>query len=99
MYGGGTANSEYEFLTGGSMSNLPEGSIVYQQYISQTTYSLPWLMNGLGYRTMATHPFTSSGWNRPAVYPFFGFSESTFAEAYPWKDLLREFVSDREMYG
>lgn len=33
IYGGGTPNSEYEFLSGNSAFFLPQGSIVYQQYI------------------------------------------------------------------
>ena len=47
---------------------------------------------------MATHPFNASGWNRPAVYPRLGFTESTFVDAYPYQKLVREFVSDQEMY-
>ncbi len=98
VFGGGTANSEFEFLTGLSMANLPDGCVPYQQYINGTCYSFAWLMNACGYRTMATHPYNASGWNRLAVYPYFGFSESTFAESYPWENLIREFVSDQEMY-
>lgn len=98
IFGGVTANSEFEFLTGGSMANLPEGSVPYQQYIYQDIYSLPRLLNAYGYRSMATHPYIAEGWNRPAVYPHLGFSESTFAEDYPWENLIREFVSDQEMY-
>ena len=98
VFGGVTADSEFEFLTGSSMANLPAGTVPYQQYVTGDVYSLPWLMDALGYRSMATHPFNASGWNRPAVYPRFGFSESTFADAYPYQKLVREFVSDQEMY-
>lgn len=99
IFGGTTANSECEFLTGSSMAYLPEGSVPYQQYITGNLYSLPWLMASYGYRTLATHPYDASGWNRTAVYPSFGFSESTFSDAYPWENLVREYVSDREMYA
>lgn len=99
IYGGNTANSEYEFLTGHSMAWLPEGSVPYQQYIHENTYSLPWLMQELGYSTMATHPYQPRGWNRTRVYPAFGFQNSTFLPAYPQENLLRSYVSDREMYG
>lgn len=98
VFGGGTANSEFEFLTGLSMANMPEGSIPYQQYIGSDTYGLPWLLNTYGYKSIATHPYSASGWNRTAVYPHLGFSESTFSESYPWENLIREFVSDQEMY-
>lgn len=98
IFGGTTANSEFEFLTGCSMASLPTGSVPYQQYISSDVYSLPWLMNAYGYRSMVTHPYSASGWNRLTVYPCFGFSESTFDDAYPWENLIRDFVSDQEMY-
>lgn len=98
VFGGATANSEFEFLTGSSMANLPTGTVPYQQYVTADVYSLPWLMNALGYRSVATHPFYASGWNRPAVYPRFGFTDITFIDSYPNKNLVRGFISDQEMY-
>lgn len=98
IFGGTTANSEFEFLTGFSMANLPEGSVPYQQYLTGEIYSLAQLLNSYGYKTFATHPYFSSGWNRTQAYPRLGFSEMTFDEDYPYEDLIREFVSDREMY-
>ncbi len=98
VFGGNTANSEFEFLTACSAANLPKGSIPYQQHIYQDVYSLPWLMNAYGYRSIATHPYIANGWNRPAVYSHFGFTESTFMEDYPQQNKIREYVSDQEMY-
>ena len=98
IFGGTTANAEFEFLTGFSMANVPEGSCPYQQYINTPTHSLVQVMNSLGYRTLATHPYLASGWNRTAAYPRLGFPEMTFLEDYPREELVREFVSDREMY-
>lgn len=98
VFGGGTANSEFEFLTGHSMANMPEGSVPYQQYIGSDTYSLAWLLGAYGYKSIATHPYNASGWNRLTVYPYFGFSSSTFVDSYPKKNLIRKFVSDQEMY-
>lgn len=98
VFGGGTANSEFEFLTGSSMSFLPKGSIPYQQYLLQTTFSLPWLLQSYGYETFATHPYFESGWNRPAAYNFLGFQNTSFIGAYPEEDLVRSYISDREMF-
>ena len=99
IFGGTTANSEFEFLTGFSMANVPAGSCPYQQYINADTFSLARALKAQGYRTFATHPYFSSGWNRTNVYPRLGFDEMTFDEAYPYRDLVREYISDREMYG
>lgn len=99
IFGGTTANAEFEFLTGFSMANVPEGSCPYQQYINADTFSIARVLKELGYRTFATHPYLSSGWNRTNVYPKLGFDEMTFEEDYPYQQMLREFISDREMYG
>ena len=97
IFGGTTANSEYEVLTGMSMSATPD-SCPYQQYIRQDLNSLTHLMNGWGYRTFATHPYLSSGWNRVNAYNYLGFRETTFLEDYPQQDMIRGYVSDQEMY-
>ena len=99
VYGGNTASSEFEFLTGHSMAFLPEGAVAYQQYIRNETYSLAWLMDSWGYTCKVTHPFLSSGWSRTRVYPWFGFGSYSFEEAYPKEDIIRDYISDREMYG
>lgn len=98
VFGGTTANAEFEFLTGLSMANLPSGSVPYQQYINADFCSLARILETYGYENMATHPYQASGWNRTKVYPYFGFREMTFVESYPQENLIREFVSDREMY-
>ncbi|MBE6959918.1 MAG: LTA synthase family protein [Ruminococcaceae bacterium] len=97
-YGGSTANSEFEFLTGVSMGTLPMGSVPYQQYIRTDTFSLTWLLESYGYDCMATHPCLAKNWNRPNVYPRLGFGLSTFEEDYPKENMLRNWISDREMY-
>jgi len=99
VFGGTTANAEFEFLTGFSMSGLPDGSCPYQQYVNAPLFSLAHLLDSYGYQTFATHPYFASGWNRPAVYPHLGFERMTFDSDYPYQDLIREFVSDREMYA
>lgn len=97
-YGGHTANAEFEFLTGLSMGMLPVGSTPYQQYISRDTFSMVWLMEQYGYRCSSTHPYFARGWARENTYPLLGFQESTFIDDYPQENLLREWVSDQEMY-
>ncbi|MDO5545880.1 MAG: LTA synthase family protein [Eubacteriales bacterium] len=98
VFGGSTASSEFEFLTGCSMAFLPKGSIAYQQYLHQTVYSLPWLLQSYGYETFATHPYFETGWNRQTAYELLGFEQATFLGAYPEEDLVREYISDREMF-
>lgn len=98
VYGGGTANSEYEFLTGNTMAFVTQGVSVYQQYIKTPTYSMASYLKSLGYETIATHPFNKQGWARTSAWPLLGFEKTTFKEDYPQKNKLRGYVTDQEMY-
>ena len=99
VLGGNTANTEYEFLTGGSMAFLPPGSVPYQQYINAPMTSLTKELEELGYRTFASHPYNASGWDRDEVYPFFGFDQSYFRPAFQNPQIIRKYVSDASQYG
>lgn len=98
VYGGNTPNSEFEFLTGNSMAFLPKSAIPYQQYISQETASIVSLLKSYNYTCEVTHPFDSTGWMRTKVYPLLQFDRYTFIEDYPQENLIRDFVSDQEMF-
>ncbi len=99
VYGGNTANSEFEFLTGHSMAFLPDSSVPYQQYINDEIYSLPWVLRSYGYKCVSTHPYFESGWSRKSIYPRLGFVESSFIDDYTVPEIIREYVSDRETFG
>lgn len=70
--GGGTANVEYEFLTGNSTAFLPSGTVPYQLYVKDQQSSLVSLTSQLGYETTAFHPYVSSGWNPAAGVLLYG---------------------------
>ncbi|MDO4280357.1 MAG: LTA synthase family protein [Peptococcaceae bacterium] len=73
VFGAGTSNSEYEFLTGNSISSLPAGSSVYESYIKSAQPSLVSTLSDQGYSKTAFHPYFADGWNRPNVYKEMGF--------------------------
>ena len=89
VFGGTTANSEYEFLTGNTTAFLPAGTVPYQMYVSDGDPTLVSQMKALGYRTVAAHPYRSSGWNRPAVYADYGFDEVYFEEDFQNRTYMR----------
>lgn len=99
VYGGNTPNSEWEFLTGNSMQFLPRGIVPFNTYaktdISQT---ILWELQNQGYRCEAMHPYYSSGWSRKTVYPQLGFQSSRFLGSFPQEQLVRDYVSDEELY-
>lgn len=98
VFGGSTANSEYEFLSGNTMAFLPWGSIVYQQFFSEDAYSLVSVLKEKGYDCAAMHPYFANGWLRESVYPAMGFDDTRFLEDFPQEQLVREYVSDQEMF-
>lgn len=98
VFGGSTANSEYECLSGNTMAFLPNGSIVYQQYYSEESWSLVSFLKGQGYDCTAMHPYHANGWMRDTVYPKMGFEELYFLPDFPQEQLIRGFVSDQEMF-
>ena len=97
-FAGGTANSEYEFLTGNSMGFINQNATAYQLYLNEPNYSIAQYLKNLGYSCIATHPYHSSGWSRTRAWPYLGFDEITFLDNYPQKNLLRTYVSDQEMF-
>ncbi|MCQ2466549.1 MAG: sulfatase-like hydrolase/transferase [Clostridia bacterium] len=93
-FGGGTANSEFEFLTGNTMLGMPNGSIPYQQYISSDAGSMARVLKSYGYSTIALHPYIASGWNRPAVYEFMEFDAFYAQEDIAEPEYIRSYISD-----
>lgn len=98
VFSGHTANSEYEFLTGNSISFLPIGTVAYQMFTQENDYSLARQLNALGYHSIAMHPYDSSGWNRISVYNRYDFDEMYFIEDFHDVTNIREYCSDRSNY-
>lgn len=99
VFGGNTANSEFEFLTGNTMAWLSPNAVPYQQYMKPAAYSMvSYLKTNYHYHCIAMHPYISSGWNRPEAYADLGFDECHFIEDFPQKDLIRGLISDQEMF-
>jgi len=78
VFGGGTANTEFAFLTGHSMPIMPELTSPYSYYIRRDTFSLARALEEHGYATMAFHPGDSWFYNRVNVYKYFGFDNIFF---------------------
>ena len=98
VFGGTTANSEYEFLTGNTMAFLPEGTVPFHMYVGEEEPNLGAQLGSLGYRTVFMHPYLSSGWNRRAVYQSFGFDEIYFQNDFTDVSYMRNYITDQSNY-
>lgn len=99
VFGAKTANSEWEFMSGNSMAFLPDGAVVYQQYISEEPTTLVSNMKNFGYTCVALHPYYDTGWSRNLVYPDMGFDEMYFLEHFDENEMVRRYISDEEYYN
>jgi phosphoglycerol transferase MdoB-like AlkP superfamily enzyme len=73
--GGGTANVEYEVLSGMSMAFLPKNSIPYLQYVDHDIPSAAGWLTMAGYESFAIHNNIGTYFDRQRVYKTFKFKE------------------------
>ncbi len=96
VYGGGTANTEYEFLTGNSLYFFPVGSSPYVQYTGSLQQSLAWKLRNVGYSTAAYHPYLPISYRRAEAYPLLGLEPFySIEDELPCEEYLRTYISDR----
>lgn len=94
VWGGGTCNSEFEFLTGNSMANLPGSAYPYQMYNFEKVFNLASEFSGKGYKTIAIHPEYRYNWNRAKVYSQYGFDSFVSINEMEYKAYYRYYISD-----
>lgn len=83
VFGGTSANTEFELLTGLSMYFLPEGSCPYRQYLTRDIPSLPQTLRQYGYKSFAIPADPPYLFNRRQALPHLGFDKWIFPETDP----------------
>lgn len=101
-FGGGTANVEFELLTGQSLSQFkPQLSIPYEQLVPREK-EFPSLVEWLsrrGHHPIALHPFSPRMYSRPEVFDIFGFEEFITKDTMTEKARLGgRFISDQAAF-
>lgn len=98
VYGGYTANSEFEFLTGCTKTFLPGNP--YLQYMDDYIPSvISTIKNQNGYNdAVAVHPYNPSGYNRNRVYPLMYFDKFLSIDDFKNPLLIRDYISDKSDY-
>lgn len=95
IFGSGTCNSEFEFLTGDSMAFLQNGIIAYTQIVKDKLPNMTYLLKAQGYSgNLALHPYLASGWNRTDVYEKMGFEKFYSEEDFENPKMYRKYISD-----
>ena len=83
--GGGTAKTEYEFLTGNSCKRFP-GMVPYVSYFTHSQYSLVTTLKDQGYQAIAMHPNKATNWKRSTAYRFLDFDCGSIIDAQSIQD-------------
>ena len=79
--GAGTANTEFESITGMSLHYFGPGEYPYKSILKETTCeSAPYVLKNLGYTTHAIHNNEANFYGRRSIFPNLGFDTFTSAE-------------------
>ena len=79
--GAGTANTEFESITGMSLHYFGPGEYPYKSILKETTCeSAPYVLKNLGYSTHAVHNNDANFYGRRSIFPNLGFDTFTSAE-------------------
>ena len=91
-FGGGTANTEFEVLTGINLDNFGPGEYPYKTImLEKTCESMAYNLKELGYTAHAIHNHTGNFYDRDKVYPRMGF------DSFQSKEYMYDF--DTTPYG
>ncbi|MBQ8253882.1 MAG: sulfatase-like hydrolase/transferase [Clostridia bacterium] len=86
--GAGTANTEFEILTGLSMQYLGSAEYPYRTFLqTQTCESVPFILKNYGYTSHAIHNYKGNFYDRHKAFSTLGFDTFTSRE---YMDLLGE---------
>ena len=98
VIGGGTCNTEFEFLTGNSYAFVGAGKYPYVTYDLAPYENLARILGEQGYITHAIHPNEPSNWGREEVYTSMGFDEMHFIDEFEGAPELHMGVTDAATY-
>lgn len=95
VFGGYTANSEFEVLCGFPVTR---DSVKFERQLLNDVPCLPHILADKGYRTVISHPNVPVFWNRVNAYRNLGFQTYWSIQDFVLDDMNREFLSDASLY-
>jgi len=95
VFGGYTANSEFEVLCG---FPVIKDNVKFERQLLNDVPCLPHILHDKGYRTVASHPNVPVFWNRVNAYRRMGFETYWSQQDFVLDDMNREFLADSSLY-
>jgi len=95
IFGGYTANAEFEVLCGFPVT---ENHVYFESGLRNQAPCLPQILQEAGYHGIASHPNVAGFWNRVNAYRRIGFETYWSDRDFVLDDLNGEFLSDASLY-
>ena len=92
--GAGTANTEFDVLTGMMTNKLGEGTTSAFRVVRRNLDSVPRLLAEAGYENFFLHPGHNWFYNRESVYSYLGIEDQIFNDSFAEEDYLGNWISD-----
>lgn len=92
--GAGTANTEFDVLTGMMTNRIGTGTTSAFRVVHRNIDSIPRMLTQAGYRTFFLHPGQNWFYNRESVYSYLGITDQVFQDAFSRSDLVGDWISD-----
>jgi phosphoglycerol transferase MdoB-like AlkP superfamily enzyme len=96
VFGGYTANSEFEALCGFPVT---QDWVFFEARLRNKSPCLPRALQELGYTTLASHPNVAAFWNRVNAYDRAGFNLYWSAKDFRLDDMNGDFLGDASLYA
>jgi len=95
VFGGYTANAEFESLCGFPVT---ENAVFFEGWLRRNAPCLPKMLSAAGYQSIASHPNVAGFWNRTHAYNLIGFDEYWNKAHFDTSDAVGNFVLDHSFY-
>ncbi|MEY3882081.1 MAG: hypothetical protein RIQ94_2877, partial [Pseudomonadota bacterium] len=96
VFGGYTANSEFEMLCGFPVT---DDKVKFVRQLVNEAPCLPYILANKGYKTVASHPNVPKFWNRVHAYHNVGFQTYWAKDDFVLDDMNRNMLADSSLYG
>ena len=95
VFGGYTANAEFEALCGFPVTR---NSVFFEGWLRKKSPCLPHILEDAGYATVASHPNVPGFWNRTNAYQYVGFDTYLSKADFDLSDSVDWLLTDKSLY-
>ena len=95
VFGGYTANAEFEVLCGFPVTR---NAVFFEGWLRKPAPCLPRVLSEAGYHTLTSHPNVPGFWNRTNAYQLVGFEEYRSRDDFDMTDSIDTLLLDHSMY-